>query len=112
MAKAQPQNKSNAPEKKNLKAKNGQVGKKPIVKKADKPQKPKTAVPIDAADSKGKQLEATERTAKIQKKKESKDEIKKFYQTIIVDAKKENENVKHSINEFLAFFKKDATTVS
>jgi len=111
MAKAQPQNKPNTSEKKNLKPKNGLAGKKTMVKKAERPQKPKTVVPVDAVDENGKQLEATARSAKIQKKKESKDEIKKFYQTIIVDAKKENENVKHSINEFLTFFRKSATTV-
>jgi hypothetical protein len=113
MAKAQPQNKTTLTEKKNLKAKNGLAAKKPMAKKSDRPLKPRTTVPILPGDEvNGKSIQATERSAKIQKKKESKDEIKKFYQTIIVDAKKDNENVKHSINEFLAFFKANATTVS
>ena len=71
----------------------------------------KPSQPADSVPKEPRQSEISERTLKIKKSKDLKDEIKKFYQNISLDAKKENENVKNTIKEFLAYFKKNANTV-
>jgi hypothetical protein len=115
MVKAQPQTKTAIQDKKNIKAKKlGQpiaaakkvLPKKSVLPKGVAKKKSETAV---EADPKG--VEAAERSAKIQKKKDVKDEIKKFYQNIIVDTKKDSDIEKATINEFMVYFKKNATNV-
>jgi hypothetical protein len=61
---------------------------------------------------KTKKDQEVEKNIKIQKKKELDiDEVKRYYLKILTDVKKDNDNSKHSINEFLVYLRRNSSSV-